>query len=129
MTVQVAAHGFELTDGLRTACEAESQDKLQLLALNNFSSKWVLSIEKTEHVAHLAWTDGGFRGDVTVRSEDMYKSISQCSKKAVEQIKKAHDKRNDHKKSPTKALAVEAVSQSRGAPAGDVDDFDVDENY
>jgi ribosome-associated translation inhibitor RaiA len=112
MTVQVAAHGFELTEGLRTACEAESQDKLQLLALNNFSSKWVLSIEKAEHVAHLAWTDGSFRGDVTVKSDDMYKSINQCSKKAVEQIKKAHDKRNDHKKTPPKVMAAEALAHS-----------------
>lgn len=126
MTVQVAAHGFELTDGLRSACEAETQEKLQLLALNNFSTKWILSIEKTEHVAHLAWTDGGFRGDVTVRSEDMYKSISQCSKKAVEQIKKAHDKRNDHKKTPPKVMAAEALVQGRGGDDGDVD---TDGNY
>ena len=123
MSVQVAAHGFELTDGLRTACLAETHDKLEVLALHNFSSKWVLSIEKAEHVSHLAWTDGSFRGDVTVRSEDMYKSISQCSKKAVEQIKKAHDKRNDHKKSPSKVLAAEAMANSDSSDE-DFDDYE-----
>lgn len=111
MSVQVAAHGFELTEGLRAACETDTREKLQQLALHNFSSKWVLSIEKTEHVAHLAWTDGSFKGDVTVKSDDMYKSISQCSKKASEQIKKAHDKRNDHKKSaPSKVIAADAIN-------------------
>lgn len=113
MNVQVAAHGFELTDGLRAACETESKERLQLLALHNFSTKWVLSLERNEHVSHLAWTDGGFRGDVTVRSEDMYKSIGQCTKKAVEQMKKAHQKRNGHKGSAAaKAIAVGQVEAS-----------------
>jgi ribosome-associated translation inhibitor RaiA len=122
MSIQVAAHGFELTDGLRGACESETNEKLQLLALHNFSSKWILSIEKTEHIAHLAWNDGSFHGDVTVRSEDMYKSISQCSKKAAEQIKKAHDKRNGHKKSPSKAIAGDGYG---GSASGDDDTEEV----
>lgn len=122
MNVQVAAHGFELTDGLRAACETESKEKLQLLALHNFSTKWVLSLERNEHVAHLAWTDGGFRGDVTVQSEDMYKSIGQCTKKAVEQMKKAHQKRNGHKGSASaKAIAVGQV-EAVGAEEDAFDD-------
>ncbi len=111
MSIQVAAHGFELTDGLKAACETESREKLQLLALHNFSTKWVLSIEKNEHVSHLTWNDGPFRGDVSVRSGDMYKSISQSTKKAGEQMKKAHQKRNDHKgHAPAKAMGAESDS-------------------
>jgi ribosome-associated translation inhibitor RaiA len=122
MNVQVAAHGFELTDGLKAACETESQEKLQLLALHNFSTKWILSLERNEHVAHLTWADGGFRGDVKVHSEDMYKSISQCTKKAVEQIKKAHQKRNGHKGSPAaKAIAVGQVRDA-GVDDGSFED-------
>ena len=118
MNVQVAAHGFELTEGLRAACETESKDKLQLLALHNFSSKWILSLERNEYVAHLTWADGGFRGDVKVQSEDMYKSIGQCSKKAVEQIKKAHQKRNGHKGS----AAAKAIAVGQSEPVESADD-------
>ena len=119
MSVQVAAHGFELTEGLRTACENEAKDKLQLLALSNFSTKWVLSIEKNEHVAHLAWTDGAFRGDVTVQADDMYKSIAKAGKKASEQIKKAHQKRNGHKGvAPAKTMHAEAVAEETGDHEG-----------
>ena len=96
MPFQVAAHGFDLTDALRESCLSESREKLQPLAKHNFSARWMLSIERTDHVAHVIWADGNFRGDVTVKSPDMYQSIHQATKKAMEQIKKAHDKRYDH---------------------------------
>jgi ribosome-associated translation inhibitor RaiA len=93
----VSAHGFDLTDAIRTTCLEEAQDKLMPLALHNFSTRWTLSFEAGEHVAHLSWTDGGFRGDVTVKTIDMYQSIHQASKKAHDQIKKSHEKRYSHK--------------------------------
>lgn len=96
MPVQVTAHGFDLTDALRENCLAESTDKLAALALHLFSSRWTLSLDGGEHVAHLAWKDGPVQGDVTVKSIDMYTSIHQASKKAIEQIKKAHAKRYAH---------------------------------
>lgn len=96
MPFQVAAHGFELTDAIRESCQEEARDKLQPLALHNFSSRWTLSLDGNEHVAHVTWNDGTFHGDATVKSVDMYKSIHQASKKAAEQMKKAHDKRYDH---------------------------------
>ena len=97
MPIQVAAHGFEMTEALRETCLQETKDKLQQLALHNFSAKWMLSLEKEDHIVHVAWNDGRFHGDCTVRSTDMYNSIHQCAKKAVEQIKKAHDKAYDNK--------------------------------
>jgi|GEM_PF-620022 len=96
MPFQVAAHGFLLTDALREACLTESTGKLQPLAVKNFSSRWKLSLERTEHVAHITWADGSFHGDATAKSADMYQSIHQATKKAMEQMKKAHDKRFDH---------------------------------
>jgi ribosome-associated translation inhibitor RaiA len=98
MPVQVAAHGFELTNAIRECCEVETREKLQPLALHNFSAKWILSLEAGVHVSHVNWHDGGFHGDATVKSADMYQSIHQATKKAQEQIKKAHDKRYDHHK-------------------------------
>lgn len=105
MPIQVTAQGFELTDGLKGNCLEETKDKLQPLALHNFSSRWALSLEAEMHVVHLTWSDGPFGGDVTVKSEDMYNSIHQATKKAMEQIKKAHDKRNNHHK-PSKVVPV-----------------------
>jgi ribosome-associated translation inhibitor RaiA len=96
MTFQVAAHGFALTQAIQDSCQSETEEKLQHLALHNFSSRWTLSLEAGEHVAHLKWTDGPFHGDVTVKSHDMYNCIHQCAKKGLEQIKKAHSKRYDH---------------------------------
>lgn len=107
MPIQVAAQGFELTDGLRDCCTNEAKDKLLPLALHNFSSRWALSLEAGEHVAHLHWVDGPFHGDVTVQTSDMYQSIHQCAKKAMEQIKKAHDKRYDHHKAPKNLIPAE----------------------
>ena len=92
MAVQVGAHGFDLTDGLREACQAESDEKLRPLAVSQFSARWALSQEALLHVAHLSWSDGQFHGDVTAKSGDMYVSIHQAAKKASEQIKKVHDK-------------------------------------
>lgn len=106
MPIQVTAHGFELTDGLKETCVTESREKLMPLALHNFSAKWILSLEAQEQVAHLAWTDGSFLGDATVKSTDMYNSIHQCTKKAAEQIKKAHDKRYDHHNKSAKGAAA-----------------------
>ena len=96
MPNQVAAHGFDLTDAIRESCLEETKEKLMSIAQNNFSSRWTLSLEKLEHVAHISWSDGPFHGDATVKSNDMYQSIHQAAKKAFEQIKKAHEKRNDH---------------------------------
>jgi hypothetical protein len=98
MANQVAAHGFILTQALRDCCEGESNDKLRPLALHNFGSRWALSLEGNNHVAHLTWNDGPFHGDVTIKSEDMYQSIHGASKRAMEQMKKAHSKRYDHHK-------------------------------
>ncbi|BBH54276.1 HPF/RaiA family ribosome-associated protein [Fluviispira sanaruensis] len=98
MPIQVAAHGFELTQPLKEACEAESKDKLHSIALNHIKTKWTLSIQREEQIAHLTWVDGAFNGDVTVKSTDMYNSIHQCAKKAVEQLKKSHAKKQDHHK-------------------------------
>jgi ribosome-associated translation inhibitor RaiA len=96
MPIQVAAHGFPLTDAIRDSCVTETREKLQPLALHNFSARWVLSLEAGEHVTHVNWTDGSFHGDVTVKTSDMYQSIHHAGKKAVEQLKKAHSKRYDH---------------------------------
>jgi len=104
MANQVAAHGFELTQALRECCEAESTEKLKPLALHNFGSRWALSLEGNDHVVHLTWNDGPFHGDVTIRSPDMYHSIHGATRRAMEQIKKAHSKRYDHHK-PVKGIA------------------------
>lgn len=96
MSVQVAAHGFDLTDGLRDCCHGEIREKLtQLAHHNDFKAKWILSLERGEHVAHLNWSDGKFHGDVTVKSDDMYNSIHQSVRKAAEQLKRAHGKAYD----------------------------------
>ena len=98
MPVQVMAHGFELTESLKQACITETEDKLQPLALHNFSVKWMLSLDASDHVAHVNWHDGKFHGDATVKSHDMYTSIGRVTKTAGEQLKKAHDKRYEHHK-------------------------------
>jgi ribosome-associated translation inhibitor RaiA len=90
--IQVAAHGFEITESLRNTCVDESKDKLQSLAQHNFSARWSLSIERGEHIAHINWGDGEFHGDASARSSDMYGSIRLCTKKVMEQMKKAHGK-------------------------------------
>ena len=97
MSIQVAADGFELTSALRDACEAETKDKLHPIALSNITTKWTLSIQREEQISHLIWSDGGFNGNVTVKSSDMYNSIHQCAKKALEQMKKSHEKKQNHK--------------------------------
>lgn len=107
MAIQVIAQGFELTDALKTSCLEETKDKLLGLALHNFSSRWALSVDAGNHVAHITWSDGPFHGDVTVKSDDMYGSIHQATKKAIEQMKKAHDKRYDH-------------HNQKGIPTGDM---------
>lgn len=99
MPIQVSADGFELTNPLRAACESETKEKLQPISLNAIKAKWVLSIQREEQVAHLIWDDGIFHGDVTVKSTDMYNSIHQCAKKAAEQIKKSHEKKQNRHKS------------------------------
>ena len=96
MPIQVSADGFELTDALKDSCETETTDKLQPISLNSLKAKWTLSMQREEQVAHLIWNDGIFHGDVTVKSKDMYNSIHQCAKKAAEQMKKSHDKKQNH---------------------------------
>ncbi|APJ04626.1 HPF/RaiA family ribosome-associated protein [Silvanigrella aquatica] len=96
MSIQVAAHGFDLTPALKDACEAETKDKLNSIALYHISTKWTLSIEREDQIAHLIWIDGIFNGNVTVKSSDMYNSIHQCAKKALEQMKKSHEKKQNH---------------------------------
>ncbi len=98
MPIQVSADGFEITNPLKSACETEIKEKLTPIALNSVKAKWTLSIEREEQVAHLIWQDGIFHGDVTVKSTDMYNSIHQCAKKAAEQMKKSHDKKQNHHK-------------------------------
>ena len=102
MPIQVSADGFELTLALKNSCETETKDKLQPISLNSVKAKWVLSIQREEQVAHLIWNDGIFHGDVTVKSTDMYNSIHQCAKKAAEQMKKSHEKKQNHHTKPPK---------------------------
>jgi ribosome-associated translation inhibitor RaiA len=109
MPIQVAAHGFEMTEALRTSCTEESKEKLQVLALHNFSAKWTLSLERDEHIAHVNWADGPFRGDASARSADMYGSIRLVAKKAMEQMKKAHGKRAE---SGRKSRHLETTGES-----------------
>ena len=123
MPIQVAAHGFDLTEAIRESCLTETREKLQPLALHNFSARWILSLEAGVHVTHVNWTDGSFHGDVTVKTADMYQSIHQAGKKAVEQLKKAHDKRYDHHRSA--AVPLEGVSRNANSAADDSDDSDV----
>jgi ribosome-associated translation inhibitor RaiA len=105
MPIQVSAQGFELTDGIRISCFAECEERLIPVARHNFTARWTLHLEHLDHSAHIAWKDGQFTGDVTVKSPDMYTSIHQAAKKALEQMKKAHEKRYDHHK-PTKLKVV-----------------------
>jgi ribosome-associated translation inhibitor RaiA len=92
MPIQVAAHGFDITEALRQSCIEEAKDKVQSLAQHNFTAKWTLSVERGEHIAHITWKDGEFHGDASSRTSDMYGSIRQSAKKAMEQLKKAHGK-------------------------------------
>jgi ribosome-associated translation inhibitor RaiA len=98
MPILVSAHGFELTEAIRNACVEECEDRILPVARHNFGARWTLHLEHLTHSAHIAWNDGQFSGDATVKSEDMYTSIHQAAKKALEQIKKAHEKRYDHHK-------------------------------
>jgi ribosome-associated translation inhibitor RaiA len=98
MPIQVSADGFELTSALKDSCEAETREKLQPISLSTVKAKWILSIEREEQVAHLIWNDGIFNGDVKVKTKDMYGSIHQCAKKAAEQMKKSHEKKQNHHK-------------------------------
>ena len=122
MPIQVVAHGFEMTEALKTYCQEESRAKLLPLAASNFSAKWNLSVEHGEHIAHITWADGSFKGDATVHSQDMYQSIRQSTKKALEQIKRAHAKRSEARK----AKRPEVVSQTDDS-ADDYDDYDYEE--
>jgi ribosome-associated translation inhibitor RaiA len=106
MSIQVAAHGFELTNSLKEACETETIDKLHSIALNNITTKWTLSIQREDQIAHLIWVDGTFNGNVTVKTSDMYNSIHQCAKKALEQMKKSHEKKQNHHKGSKLAYTV-----------------------
>jgi ribosome-associated translation inhibitor RaiA len=106
MSIQIAAHGFELTQALKEVCESEIKDKLYPIALSQVSTKWTLSIEREQQIAHLIWTDGAFNGNVTVKTLDMYNSIHQCTKKALEQMKKSHAKKQNHHKSNRKTYTV-----------------------
>ena len=94
--IQVAGHGFDLSESLKVHCQNETQEKLAHLALSQFSANWMLKIEREEQMAHLNWNDGMFHGDVTVSTTDMHQSIHSCIKKAVEQMKKAHEKKQNH---------------------------------
>ena len=96
MPIQITAHGFDLSEAIKESCTVEALEKLTPLAQHQFQSKWTLSLEAGSHVTHLMWKDGPFQGDVTVKSGDMYDSIHQATKKACEQMKKAHSKRNHH---------------------------------
>jgi len=98
MPVQVFAQGFDMTDAIRQACEAEFKERLQPIGMQNVSAKFKLSLEKGEHVAHVAWADGPYLGDATSKSEDMYQSIRLSVKKSAEQMKKTHSKIMERRK-------------------------------
>ncbi len=102
MLTQVSAHGFDLTPELKAACETQADERLAQLSQKSLKTKWILSLERQEQVAHLIWDDGVFHGDITVKTTDMYNSISQCAKKAAEQMKKSHDKKQNHHKEDRK---------------------------
>ncbi|MBX9704186.1 MAG: HPF/RaiA family ribosome-associated protein [Silvanigrellaceae bacterium] len=106
MAIQVAAHGFELTDALRNACEHETSERLKPIANHELKVKWILSMEREQQIVHLSWFDGNLNGDVTVKSDDMYNSIHQCAKKAHEQIVKSHEKRIDQHKTMSMKQAL-----------------------
>lgn len=111
MSVQISAHGFQLTEALRESCEFETNDRLKTIARHNFSAKWILTLDGGNHSAKLHWNDGQFHGDLTHSSEDMYITISHCAKKAAEQIKKAHEKRYDHHHIPLKKAVGDGTEE------------------
>jgi ribosome-associated translation inhibitor RaiA len=106
MSIHIFADGFELTPALRQACDDETRQNLAPISTSNMNARWALSIEREEHIVHLTWKTGEFSGDVTVKTKDMYTSILQASKKALEQIKKTYAKRQDHHKSSAVKIPV-----------------------
>ncbi len=118
MPIQVSAHGFEITEALRQSCIEESKEKIQNLAQHNFSAKWTLSLERGEHIAHVVWNDGEFRGDASARTNDMYGSIRQTAKKAMEQLKKAHGRAYE----PGRRSGKHGLGKNNGLEQGIDDD-------
>lgn len=103
-TIQISAHGFDLTASLRECCEGETNERLIPIARSEFSVRWTLSKDGDEHCAKLHWNDGVYHGDMHHVAEDMYATIHHCAKKAAEQMKKTHTRVHEQPHMPTKAV-------------------------
>ena len=90
--IQMTAHGFSLTPGLKEKCQELVSKSLFPLSVKDFRARWTLSLESHHHVATLEWHDGPFHGVSREKTNDMYKSLTKAVKKATEQIKKSHSK-------------------------------------
>lgn len=93
MSVLVHAHGFSLSDSLKEACINEIRHRVQPLVRSDLDVRWNLYKDGRDWVAFLSWHERkNQQGNVRIRSDDLYKSISLAGKVASEQVSEQHHK-------------------------------------
>jgi hypothetical protein len=97
MSVLIHAHGFDLSDSLKEACEREVKNRMEPLIYSPIQARWNLCRDGHDWIAFLSWHERRqYHGNVRIRSDDMYKSISLAGKVAANQLNHQHHKVNDH---------------------------------
>lgn len=109
MSVQVHAHGFSLSDSLKEACLNEIQHRIEPLVRSELDVRWNLYKDGHDWVAFLSWHERrNQQGNVRIRSDDLYKSISIAGKVAAEQVSEQHHKQKP--KARRNARAIQSAS-------------------
>lgn len=113
MSIQVHAHGFSLSDSLKEACLNEIRHRIEPLVRSELHVRWNLHKDGHDWVAFLSWHEKrNQRGNVRIRSDDLYKSISIAGKVAAEQVSEQHHKQNP--KARRNARAADCLSVESG---------------
>ncbi|MEY4064689.1 MAG: hypothetical protein RIR26_897 [Pseudomonadota bacterium] len=93
MSVLIHAHGFALSDSLKEACMREVDHRLKPLLHAQLSAHWNLYREGHDWIAFLSWHERRHhQGNVRIRSDDLYKSISLAGKVAADQLSEQNHK-------------------------------------
>jgi hypothetical protein len=86
MSVLIHAHGFLLSEPIKSACHREIDQRLKPLLHAQLSARWNLYREGHDWIAFLSWHERRHhQGNVRIRSDDLYKSIALAGKVAAEQ--------------------------------------------
>jgi len=95
MHVDITFRHMEATEALKEHAEEKAQS-LERFFRSPMTARWVLDVRHGTHCAELILSGGGEKYVAEDKGDSMYHSIDMAHQRVAKQVRRNHEKRNDH---------------------------------